>query len=307
MKHVLTLLLLVLQSIGLPAQEFGTHWISHPQPDSTSQIWFRHTYTAPSRPLRGFITITTTGLYKLYINEIEVGSSPLPQQYGPNTAQATAASYNVTRYLRTDSNTIAVWYSPASTHPETRQVSVVFSGQYINGNHFAHYSNADWLCRHSGGQLLPGGGELFDATLSNDYWNANDFDPACWLGAVGTKAATAPAALHVHSFYTEEKTTNIRPPKYFDVEHDSLWFDFGEGFKGTVRLTLRDAHPGEHINIGGLEYICSGRMDEQAYRRFTAPYCRKVLICGDGWFRREQIQQVEALQHTNVWHHSYLY
>ena len=60
------LLLCLLQAIMgvIHAQEFDTHWISAPTPDSTSHLWFRQTYLSRQRPEVARITVKNAGAGK---------------------------------------------------------------------------------------------------------------------------------------------------------------------------------------------------------------------------------------------------
>ena len=72
-------------------------------------------------------------------------------------------------------------------------------------------------------------------------------------------------------------------------------YDFGLGFIGFARVTLRGARKGERIFIGDMEYICSGQLDEQACLRFTTMPVRKLTIYGDNKFRADHIVNVEGI------------
>ena len=91
------------------------------------------------------------------------------------------------------------------------------------------------------------------------------------------------------------RVRRIISPRFSDRSDHSVTYDFSPGFYGFVRVTLRGCRRGEHIYINGMEYICSGEMDEQAYCRFSAIYMRRVTITGDRHFNPEQVQEVEAV------------
>ena len=84
-------------------------------------------------------------------------------------------------------------------------------------------------------------------------------------------------------------------PRFFDLTDNGVLYDFTPGFYGFTRVTLRDCKRGQRISINGLQYTCNGEMDEQAFGRFAPGFCRKVLISGDRNFKKEQIQNVEAI------------
>lgn len=75
-----------------------------------------------------------------------------------------------------------------------------------------------------------------------------------------------------------------------------LHYDFDRFFQGSVRITLREAKKGERLEINGLVYICSGEMDEQAFRRLSTSQQKTITIKGDRHFRKSQIQKIEGLE-----------
>lgn len=67
-------------------------------------------------------------------------------------------------------------------------------------------------------------------------------------------------------------------------------------FADYIRITLREAKKGERLEINGLVYICSGEMDEQAFRRLSTSRQKSITIKGDRHFRKSQIQKIEGLE-----------
>ena len=72
-----------------------------------------------------------------------------------------------------------------------------------------------------------------------------------------------------------------------------------------MRVTMRDAHAKEQLNINGLGYQCDGKMDEQAYRKFTRRTFRNVWITGNSWFQNNQIQRLEGIETGTHLHQSW--
>lgn len=75
MRYITTLIISILWVLSSHAQEFGTHWISYPLPNDSSEVWFRQSYIMDERPTQAFMNIASTGNYKLYINERNVTGS----------------------------------------------------------------------------------------------------------------------------------------------------------------------------------------------------------------------------------------
>ena len=278
------------------AQEYLQSWISSPVADSTAHVWFRHTYLGQGRPGRAWMAVATTGRFELYINGRNVSRDVRMPVRRAGDVGAVSMLFDVTRFLRPDTNVVCVAYSPLFPRKEHRQLSVVYWGEDGSGCPFVRLSDGDWLCREADSGLLPDGGEWKDATLYPWRWTDKDFDLACWQPAEVAEPSSCSPVTHVPLLRPAERVVHISRPRFFDRDGDTVVYDFGKAFHGIVRVTLRDTRKGEHISIGGLDYICSGEIDEQAFRRFTTTDQRRVVISGDSDFSPDQIQNVEALE-----------
>lgn len=298
MKQILLVCYILFRALSAFAQQFNTHWISFPQPDSTSHVWFRRAYLQPGTPREAQITIASTGYYKLYVNEYNVGTASFYPLRKPNSNNAVTLSFDVTPYLRNDTNVIAIIYSPSYPHLNPRQISLIYSGRDSIGQYFSYHSDADWLCRRANSHINNRGGEYIDGRYHNTNWNTTSFDQALWLNAKEENVRqTAPNTVY-KGFYPSLKITRRRSYKYFDLVKDGVEYEFGEGFHGWVRLTLRNARKGQTIRFGNTEYICNGSLDEQACPVFSTSDYRRVLISGDNFFQRDQIFDIEAISIT---------
>lgn len=292
---VLTMALFV-RPADAAAQEYLQSWIASPTADSTAHVWFRHTYVGSGRPRHAWMAVATTGLFELYINGRNVSRDvrmPL-RRAGENGAVSTL--FDVTRFLRADTNVVCVAYSPLYPRMERRQVSVVYWGEEASGCPFVRQSDGDWLCREADGRLLPDGGEWRDATLCPWRWTDTNVDIACWQSADVVQPAPCQPVSYHPLFRPAERVVHISRPRFFDRDSATVVYDFGPAFHGVVRVTLRGATPGERVSVGGMEYVCSGEDDEQVFRRFTTTDQRRVPISGDCDFTPEQVQNVEALE-----------
>lgn len=300
MKHILLIIILASTAIGAVAQQFGCSWIAMEPADSTSQVWFRRTFVSAARPQRAFVTIASTGYFTLYVNGRNVSRAVRTPSRQLNDTTARSMTFCIDRFLRPDTNTIAVWYSPTFPRIERRQVSVCIHGTDFLGHKFALNSDSTWQCRKADMSLTAGGGEEQQASTGTPLWREAYSEAALWQSA--TEVEGRPGESTAACLWPEQGTmvTHIMPPRYFDIEPDGVLYDFAPGFHGTVRVTLRDCIPGEIINVDGLSYTCNGENDEQAFRRFTTVFRRKVLISGDHRFRPEQIQSVEAIETADL-------
>ena len=172
------------------AGDFDCRWMSHPTPDDTSHVWFSRTIVTSEKdmPRAAYIRVATTGRFVLYVNGRNVSTALFtPDRQKGDTAVA-AIAYDVQRFLRTDTNTIALLYCPSMrTH---RQVSVCFYGVAADSSHFAVSGtdrpcfalngNAGWLCRHADTWQTHDGGEAMNRNLYPYRWTDANQPLALW-------------------------------------------------------------------------------------------------------------------------------
>lgn len=170
--------------------DFDCRWLSHPTPDDTSHVWFSRTIVTSEKdmPRAAYIRVATTGRFVLYVNGRNVSTALFtPDRQKGDTAVA-AIAYDVQRFLRTDTNTIALLYCPSMR--TRRQVSVCFYGIAADSSHFAVSGtdrpcfalngNAGWLCRHADTWQTHDGGEAMNRNLYPYRWTDANQPLALW-------------------------------------------------------------------------------------------------------------------------------
>lgn len=181
------------------AGDFDCRWMSHPTPDDTSHVWFSRTIVTSKKdmPRAAYIRVATTGRFVLYVNGRNVSTALFtPDRQKGDTAVA-AIAYDVQRFLRTDTNTIALLYCPSMrTH---RQVSVSFYGIAADNSHFAVSGtdrpcfalngNAGWLCRHADTWQTHDGGEAMNRNLYPYRWTDANQPLALWKAVKETSTS----------------------------------------------------------------------------------------------------------------------
>lgn len=292
--------------------------------DSLSDIWFRHTYLTQRRPISATLSVTARGRYRVYVNESNV-TPPLPTD---NCHHPVTIDIDVSGYLRSDSNTVAILYHPVGPHDH--QIAVCYYGVGRDGRPFGHNANGGWLCR----PVDEGSGDGIDRGYTQTV------STACWtpVSAPGrleieeAKAASEPrrveiegrtAASELRTADSELRTadsalrrvsteigvwplatllpvrvnrvTRVTAPRYSERTPEGIAYEFVTGFYGFVRLTLRGAKKGETIIIGGRKYTCNGETDEQITTAFEPTYHRRVIVSGDSAFDASQVQRVDGV------------
>ena len=196
MLRLINILILFIASVALGAAQtatvgdFDCRWMSHPTPDDTSHVWFSRTIVTSEKdmPRAAYIRVATTGRFVLYVNGRNVSTALFtPDRQKGDTAVA-AIAYDVQRFLRTDTNTIALLYCPSMR--TRRQVSVCFYGIAADNSHFAVSGtdrpcfalngNAGWLCRHADTWQTHDGGEAMNRNLYPHRWTDPNQPLAMW-------------------------------------------------------------------------------------------------------------------------------
>ena len=279
--------LLAVSPLSVSAQNTGIGAISCATADTLTDIWFRHTFLNKRRPISGKLTITATGRYKVYINESNITQTiaevkPSASKYTP----ATTATIDISRYLRNDSNTIAILYHPLSMSAADQNIAIGYYGIQRNGMPFAHASDSGWLCRPT------------------PCWGYNGVDrgyaqliaTACWTAATATQQP--PLAIWAESIQRPMPTMlpyRIAMPRYNEHTSGGIEYEFGTGFYGYIRITLRGVNRGDTITINGHNRICRGETDEQITTWQEPTYYRRIRITGTGRFKPSCIQCIEGI------------
>lgn len=183
------LLVIGMTSASAQTDSLGPGEISCTTADSLSDIWFRHTYLTQRRPISATLSVTARGRYRVYVNESNV-TPPLPTD---NCHHPVTIDIDISGYLRSDSNTVAILYHPVGPHDH--QIAVCYYGVGRDGRPFGHKADGGWLCR----PVDEGSGDGIDRGYTQTV------STACWtpvsapgrLEIEGTKAASEPRRVEI--------------------------------------------------------------------------------------------------------------
>lgn len=304
MRFSITALLLTL----LPpaqAQDWNQQWISAPQADSAQQVWFRHTYVLHERAAQASIRIASRGRYVLYVNQYNVSTDVLTPA---ETSRIAVMHHDVTRFMRPDTNVIAVWYAPPlPLKPTAKQLSLWFYGTLPSGKRFAYPSDSSWLCRAANVRTTAGGSESADGRSYINDWNARAPSILGWLPAVRKDIDEQDTPTDIAPIHPARRIAHIYNCRHIGDSGTDIAYRFERPFDGWVRLTLRGMRPGDTVSINGQEYICTGMPDEQACRRFTTAFYDYLTVSGPPSFSRANIMKIEGISIEDYIHRSYLY
>ena len=250
------------------AGDFDCRWMSHPTPDDTSHVWFSRTIVTSEKdmPRAAYIRVATTGRFVLYVNGRNVSTALFtPDRQKGDTAVA-AIAYDVQRFLRTDTNTIALLYCPSMrTH---RQVSVCFYGVAADSSHFAVSGtdrpcfalngNAGWLCRHADTWQTHDGGEAMNRNLYPYRWTDANQPLAMWQAVEETATSqplTTTTPHHLNTPTPQPLTTTPPQPLNTTTPHH-LNTPTPQHISTSQHLTTTTPHHLTTINTLSSEDIC---------------------------------------------------
>ena len=321
---VMGLLVIGMTSASAQTASLGPGEISCTTANSLSDIWFRHTYITQRRPISATLSVTARGRYRVYVNESNV-TPPLPTD---NCHHPVTIDIDISGYLRSDSNTVAILYHPVGPHDH--QIAVCYYGVGRDGRPFGHNADGGWLCR----PVDEGSGDGIDRgytqTVSTACWTpvsapgrleieeAKVASEPRRVEIEGTKVASAPQRVEIEGRTADSelrrvstemgvwplatllpvqvnRVTRVTAPRYSERTPEGIAYEFVTGFYGFVRLTLRGAKKGETITIGGRKYTCNGETDEQITTAFEPTYHRRVIVSGDSAFDASQVQRVDGV------------
>lgn len=304
------LLVIGMTTAGAQTASLGPGEISCTTADSLSDIWFRHTYLTQRRPISATLSVTARGRYRVYVNESNV-TPPLPTD---NCHHPVTIDIDVSGYLRSDSNTVAILYHPVGPHDH--QIAVCYYGVGRDGRPFGHNADGGWLCR----PVDEGSGDGIDRgytqTVSTACWTPVSVPGRLEIGV--TNAASTPRRVEIDGTKADSalrrvstemgvwplatllpvrvnRVTRVTAPRYSERTPEGIAYEFVTGFYGFVRLMLRGAKKGETITIGGRKYTCNGETDEQITTAFEPTYHRRVIVSGDSAFDPSQVQRVDGV------------
>lgn len=294
MRYLIILIYTTLWVLNSNAQEFGTHWISHPLPNDSAEVLFRRSYNFKDYPIQAFIDITSTGDYKLYINERNVTASL--KFDGVKDGTLLCRTIDITRYIQKGNNIFAIWYAPEGKSTQGRQLSLDFRGWNQDSTAFYYQADGSWLCQQIRSCSI-GKSERFDARVNIKDWKTEEYQiHSGWLHPTGSYATLPLPIKEYRVFQAENKLARILHP--VATYSDSLGYHigFGRPFRGTIRLTLRNAKKGDQLYFNGYQYTCNGKLDEQALFRFKFQRQRFYTLTWNGRFRKSDIVNIEGLE-----------
>lgn len=256
---------------------------------------------------KAFITVASTGRFRLYVNERNVVTDPFLGAIDSLEKHIKQYTIDVSRFLEGRETTIAVWYAPTSKRRSDKQLSLEFYGKDQRGKPFYAQADGSWFCKEASSATLGPGQEAINATRYDKLWHSTELKEKDWLRPMDSADTLTLPLQDSSPLYQGIRMSHVLSAVDEVADSTGVTFDFGRPFRGWVRITLRGAKKGERLCFGEHSYICGGQMDEQAFPRFTITRQRFVKVSGDERFRREQIQNIEGVEVETYPHTHYQY
>lgn len=303
-------------------------WISHPDAAAGEQVLFRRCFTGEGRAVNGRIEVVADGAVVVYVNGYNVTTAVPPPLSDRPFGELRVMRYDVTRYLRPDSNVVAVRCSsaaPADLSLIPRKPSgaprlrLVFSGLRVtHGGRraapFSYTTDDTWMCRTAGCRLQADGVEWVDGRSANEEWRTADVEIMKWRNAREEAAVTVGRIVEEAPLHRAVRAGRVRECRLIGVEAGRLTYGCGPEFCGRLRVTLRGMKSGDVLRVGGdvpgsggMSYVCSGEADEQAVMRFTEYEGASVTVSCDTGLTPDNVTKVEALSLEDYFHDSWMY
>ena len=298
MRGFVCIIVLLLNSFALKAQEGGAYWITPFRQCFAEEVVFVRNLFLESKSLKAQITIASEQQFTLFVNQRNVSIAVLEPFRSSPSLSVKAQSYDITHFLHPGNNTIAIVCTPQSN--ALSQPTIAVDGAITDKWNRTKrvISNQKWYCLFTGAfwndddQWVMSQGNNLHSLLED-----TSFQPNC-MPVVTTKAASAGLLVpswtptHVETHYKVVKTLI---PRQIYQSSDIALFVFDKPFNGFIRITFRDTKSGEWICANNVFYRCLGVYDEQLSINNERKQYKDVVIWGDSSFAISQITKVEGL------------
>lgn len=223
-----------------------------------SDPWLRKTFNLDTKPEDALIYVASIGYHELYVNGKKVGDAVLSPSVTDHKSRARYMTYDITDYLRTGKNVIALWLGTSwSIFPAYQredkpaipmalvQSDVIFS----SGKSIRLVSDESWKVHSSPNTLLGYWeahhfeGEIYDASLEIDGWNLPDFDDSLWMAA---KVYNFAITISADRTEPNRLIKEIKPLSVKELKPGIYQVDMGINYAGWFEMQFQ-GQPGDSI------------------------------------------------------------
>jgi alpha-L-rhamnosidase len=255
----------------LSPDEWKARWISwqpaSPQgtpidPHGSVSPWLRKNFDLSAKPVIALAYINVVGYIELYVNGKKVGDDLLTPAVSDYAARSFYVTYDITSYLQTGGNCIALWlgrgwYDPEAAYKDLsrgpgprarvqcemvvgdKQVSVLSDRTWkAAASPYTTLGLYQWNAYH---------GENYDANMENPQWNLPSFDDSPWEN-VREVASPSPIA-QAQPCPLNRIGQRFTPVTITDLGQDRYEIDFGTDLTGGFKFRFPQLEKGKTIKF----------------------------------------------------------
>jgi alpha-L-rhamnosidase len=242
----------------LKPEDWLAKWITLPDPKRLAHPWLRRTFELKEGVERAMIHIDTASFYELRINGKKVTPYVLTPGVSQNNKRFLVNSYDVSPYLVTGKNCIAIWMGPGWHQPKMgnthgspilrAQLSVVTpSGPMVIGTDASWRTKKSCITQIGGWSWNNFGGERFDAREFVEDWDQIGLDDSQWAQA---REIPAPAVAHSWQACESARLSDpIKPTEIRPLQNGKWVVDFGRPLTGWMRFKMHNLKVGQEVQI----------------------------------------------------------
>ncbi len=283
--------------------EWKGQWISDGEEiDFEPAPYFRKNFNIKGKVKRARAYICGLGYFELSINGQKVGDDLLQPGYTSFDKTALYITYDITEYLKNQSNAAGVilgngWYNEQSKAVWNFHEAPWRQRPKFIVNLMIEYDNGqtDWIISDTTWKVSTGpivfnniySGEIYDARLEQPGWNEAGFDDSKWRDA--KEALPQAGRLTSQLMPPIRVSRTIEPVGVEQFDDKTYVFDFGENIAGLSRLKV-SGKEGTVITLKHGEVLYdNGRLNNErisVHYRFEDPneiaQTNKYILKGEG-------------------------
>lgn len=227
--------------------------------------------------------ITAKGVFDLHLNGKDVSDDVMPPGWTPYNHRIETITYNVTEFLETGKNTIAVelasgWHSGrisrGKAHYENFASPKILCQLEIimkDGSKQSIISDESWKGTSKGPIRLAGiyDGETYNANFEIPNWSTSNFDDTSWPN-LETEAITNAVKLEPKRHNTVKNKTIINNAEIVSVKENTVVFNLKQNIVGVPKIKV-PMKKGDTLKIRFSEMLLSdGSFYTKNYRSAQA-------------------------------------
>ncbi len=266
--------------------DWKAKWIGSPTTNMVEAApMLRKEFSVEKRIRRATAYVTGLGYYELSLNGKKVGDHELDPKNTRYDKRVLYVTYDVTKQLSRGKNALGVmlgngWYNyhnknawdfdtaPWRAKPE---LLLQLEVEFTDGTVQQIVSDESW--KYSTGPIIFDAmlaGEIYDARLERNGWNATGYDDSKWAAA---KVVSAPEGkLTAQMIPPIRVTETIKPVKITPLKHGAYLVDFGQNLAGTFQIKAK-GRAGTDIKIETAELLhTNGTLNADNIKSFSKSY-----------------------------------